>query len=60
MIIKETAKKIYPGCYLYKGFYISAYEGTQQRIWNIYNDEACTDEFAIGFYTLAEAKEYLN
>lgn len=57
--VGESSKKIAIGLYLYKGFYISAYRGSLQTIWNIYKDKDCTQEYAIGFLTKKDAIEYI-
>jgi hypothetical protein len=58
--MKTKAKKIHLGMYEYKGFYISVYEGTSGRVWNIFNDRYLIEEHAIGFRTKKEAIQFLD
>ena len=58
--VKKVSKKIAYGIYIYQGLYISVYEGTISRVWNIYNDDSLINEFAIGFNTKKEAMEYID
>jgi hypothetical protein len=57
---KMKSKKLYFGCYAYKGLYISVYEGTISRVWNIFKDEDLIYEYAVGFDTKREALAYID
>ena len=54
------SKKIAYGIYLYKGKYISAYHGTSETIWNIFNDYYLQNEYAIGFVSKKQAMSYID
>ena len=54
------ALKIAIGFYLYKGFYVSAYRGSMQTIWNIYTEQDCTQEYEIGFLTKKDALQCID
>ena len=53
-------KKISSGLYFFNGFYISLSYGNSNNIWNIWKDEHCTIEVAIGFHTKKQAIETIK
>lgn len=59
---KIKTQKVWFGLYFepITAKYISVHEGTIERVWSIYNDKFCTDEYVIGFRTLSDAKEFLS
>jgi len=57
-----ATKKISEGLYLHLSTkkYVSSFVGCSSTIWNIFNDENLSCEFAIGFNKKYQAIEFLN
>ena len=56
----NQTKKICKGVYKLRGFYISAYYGEIETVWNIYTDSHLINEYAVGFNTKKECIEFLS